>query len=180
MDIESLATGSGDVTERPAPSDAVVGAWTALMRAQQRVLGHIEQALKAAGWPPLAWYDVLLELERGPADGLRLYELQERMLLTQPNASRLVDRMERAGLVEKRRAVGDGRGALVVATPAGRGTRARMWPDYAAAIDGTVGSVLSGAEATTLAALLRRLGRPADRDPAESPERSAYESDQAR
>jgi len=168
------------MTEGSTRNDAAVGAWTALMRAQQRVLGRIEQALKSGGWPPLAWYDVLLELERGPADGLRLFELQKRMLLSQPNASRLIDRMERAGLVEKRPAAGDGRGALVVATPAGRDLRARIWPDYAAAIDATVGSMLSDAEAATLAALLRRIGRSADQDTAGSPEGAADGSDQPR
>ena len=51
-------------------SDASVAAWTRLVRAQAAALGSVEGALKGAGLPPLAWYDVLLEVERMPG-GLR-------------------------------------------------------------------------------------------------------------
>ena len=48
------------------PSEPVTRAWIGLNRARDRVLGAIEHDLKAAGCPPLAWYDVLLELSRAP------------------------------------------------------------------------------------------------------------------
>ena len=48
------------------PSEAVTRAWIRLNRARDRVLGAIEHDLKAGGCPPLAWYDVLLELSRAP------------------------------------------------------------------------------------------------------------------
>ena len=46
------------------PSEPIVRAWARLTKAQRRALASIEQALGAAKLPPLAWYDVLLELER--------------------------------------------------------------------------------------------------------------------
>jgi len=91
------------------PADATVRAWVRLTRAQQRAQGEIEAALKQAGLPPLAWYDVLLETERAGKDGLRPFELERAMLLAQYNLSRLVDRMAAEGLVERRR----GRGTSV-------------------------------------------------------------------
>ena len=51
------------------PSDATIKAWTRLIRARDRVLGAIEQDLEAGDCPPLAWYDVLLELTRAPTGG---------------------------------------------------------------------------------------------------------------
>ena len=56
------------------PSEAVVSAWVGLLRAQRRALGLVEERLKAAGLPPLAWYDALLELERAGAAGMRPFE----------------------------------------------------------------------------------------------------------
>ena len=62
------------------PSDAAVKAWIRLIRARDRVLGAIEQDLKAAGCPPLAWYDVLLELSRAAEGRLRPFEIEKETL----------------------------------------------------------------------------------------------------
>src|ERR1700693_2564171 len=51
------------------PSTEATAAWIRLMRVQSRVLDAVEQDLKKAGFPPLAWYDALLELSRGPTGG---------------------------------------------------------------------------------------------------------------
>lgn len=130
-------------------------AWIRLLRAHKAALGGVEEALKSAGLPPLEWYDVLLELDRGEA--LRPRDLQERLLLAQYNLSRLLDRMVIAGLVTREPCPQDGRGNLVALTPAGRAKRAEMWPIYAAAIDTAVGARLSQEEAAMLADLLGRL-----------------------
>ena len=79
------------------PSEAVTRAWIRLNRARDRVLGAIEQDLKAGGCPPLAWYDVLLELSRAPDGRLRPFEIEKVTLLAQYNLSRLLDRLEKEG-----------------------------------------------------------------------------------
>src|SRR5256714_97769 len=76
-----------------APSEAVIGAWTRLVKAARVVLGAVEAELKAAGFPPLGWYDALLELSRDKVDGLRPFVLEERLLLAQYNVSRVLDRL---------------------------------------------------------------------------------------
>ena len=86
---------------RSHPRDTVVRAWARLIKAQQIALASIETALKTAKLPPLAWYDALLELEGAGERGLRPSELQREMLLAQYNLSRLIDRIERAGYVER-------------------------------------------------------------------------------
>ena len=139
------------------PTEETVIAWARLVRAEQLVLGRIEAALKAAGLPPLAWYDVLLELSREPAGKLRPLELERRTLLAQYNASRLIDRMERAGLVAREAHPEDGRGQLVAITAEGRALQKRMWRVYGPAIAEHVGCKLGRGEAAELAALLEKL-----------------------
>ena len=48
------------------PSTEAAAAWIRLMRVQSRVLDGVEQDLKRAGFPPLAWFDALMELSRAP------------------------------------------------------------------------------------------------------------------
>lgn len=139
------------------PSEAAVRAWTRLMRARERVLGGVEADLRRAGFPPLAWYDALLELRRAAPEGLRPFVLERRMLLPQYGVSRLVDRLEAAGHLRREPAPEDGRGQLLRITRSGRGLLARMWPAYAAAIERHLGARLEEDEAAALARLLDRL-----------------------
>ncbi|MBV9568753.1 MAG: winged helix-turn-helix transcriptional regulator [Hyphomicrobiales bacterium] len=141
-----------------APSEIVVQAWARLVKAQHKVLGAVEADLKKSGFPPLAWYDVLLALRRSQGAGLRHLEIEAELLLAQHNVSRLVDRLEKAGLVERRPVAEDGRGQLVKLTPSGRDLLRRMWPAYRGAIARHVGRKLGGdAQARSLADLLGRL-----------------------
>lgn len=147
---------NGDMSEE-SPSEAVVDAWIALVRAQHHVLSAVEAELKAAGFPPLAWYDVLLELRRAGGDGLRPLEIEARLLLAQHNVSRLVERLEKAGYVIRRAHESDGRGQRIGLTPAGGDLLARMWPVYRAAIGRHLGRKLGDDDARLLAGLLNRL-----------------------
>ena len=136
------------------PSKTVIRAWARLLKAQQLALTNIEQALRAKGLPPLGWYDVLLEVERAGADGLRPFELERALLLAQYNLSRLVDRIERAGYVERKPCKDDGRGQLIVITDEGKALRRKMWPVYAQAIEAAIGHHLSAKQAGALDELL--------------------------
>src|SRR5262249_1912407 len=134
--------------------------WARLLKAQRTALAGVEGALKSAGLPPLAWYDALLELERAGAAGLRPFELERAMLLEQYNLSRLLDRIETAGYLDRRPIADDGRGQVVVITPSGKAMRRRMWPVYAAAIQSTFGRHLSEQQARNLDTLLGALIAP--------------------
>lgn len=141
----------------PIPSTNATQAWINLMRAQQRVLALIERDFKAAGLPGLGWYDVLWELSRADGGRLRPFEIEERTLLAQYNLSRLIDRLEREGLVERQTFDDDGRGRWVLITEKGRALRSAMWEVYAKAIAKHVGARLPDADAAQLASLLSRL-----------------------
>jgi DNA-binding MarR family transcriptional regulator len=139
------------------PSEAVVDAWIALNRAQQTAVLRIERAFREAKLPPYAWYDVLWQLDRAGAAGLRPFEIERQRLIAQSNISRLIDRLEEQGHVERCPCEEDGRGQRVVITPAGREMRKRMWPVYARAIGEVIGRRVSEREAASLASLLTKL-----------------------
>ena len=143
----------------PQPAPSITRAWVRLMRAQQIVLAAIEQDLKASDLPPLSWYDVLLELSRTEDGRLRPYEIEQRTLLAQHNLSRLLDRMDKAGLVQREVFAEDGRGRWVIITEAGRALQARMWGVYASAIQRHLGDKLDDVQADHLDELLALLSR---------------------
>lgn len=116
-----------DVDDLPV---ADVTTWARLLRVSQALLAATDAELKAKGFPPLAWYDALLELKRAGEAGLRPFELQREMLLAQYNVSRLIDRLVKAGYAERRAAVSDGRGQVLTISRAGRALLKGMWPTY--------------------------------------------------
>ena len=139
------------------PSAAVIKAWGRLIRAERTVVGRIEAELKGAGFPSLHWYDVLLELKRGPDGRLSPRQIEEAVLFEQYNLSRLIDRMEVEGLVRRIPFPGDKRRQLVEITGAGRALQERMWTVYGAAINRFFGEKLGEKEAGQLSALLLKL-----------------------
>jgi DNA-binding MarR family transcriptional regulator len=139
------------------PNEAVQRAWVRLIRAKQQALASIEQALRKAKLPPLAWYDALLELERA-GGSLRPFELEREMLLAQYNLSRLINRLEKAGYVKRRACADDRRGHVIAITRAGKAIRLRTWSVYGPAIQAAVGDRLSPTQIDTLNALLGALG----------------------
>lgn len=144
------------MTDPKTPTPDTIAAWTRLVTANRVLLERIEAAMKAAGLPPLGWYDAMWELERAEG-GLRPFELQERLLLPQYGMSRLLDRLVQAGLVERLACADDGRGQVVRLTAEGQAMRARMWPVYANELRALVEAPLRDGEAASLAASLGRL-----------------------
>src|SRR5258708_11090895 len=138
-------------TEAPA-------AWIRLMRIQSGVLDAVEQDLKRAGFPPLAWYGALLELSRAPSGEMRPVELEKQMLIPQYSTSRLIDRLVDEGLAARRECKIDKRGQFVEITEAGRELQKKMWSAYSAAIEKQAGWKLSDADAKNLCGLPDRLG----------------------
>jgi len=138
---------------------AVVEAWASLVRAERALLDKVEEALKVERLPPLDWYHVLQELECAPKGMLRQTGVQARTQLAQYNVCRLVDRLQREGLVERHQCRIDGRNNVLVITAKGKALRRAMWPVYAAAIGEHFGAHLSQAEAEQLAQLLAKVVR---------------------
>lgn len=139
------------------PTEMAVTAWARLLKAQQVLLERVEADLKHADLPPLEWYDVLLELKREQSGRLRQFELGQKVLLSKYNLSRLLDRLEDAGLVKRQPCKEDARGADVTITAAGRALQKKMWPVYQQSIGRHFARHLSAAEAEQLADIMTRM-----------------------
>lgn len=131
--------------------------WPLFLTAHAVLLSKIEARLSKAGLPPLIWYDVLWALERAPDYRLRMSELAEMTVLSRSNLTRLVDRLESAGLVERARAEADRRGAFAVVTRKGTEMRRKMWPIYSAAIKELFDNHIDKNEAAHMETVLQRV-----------------------
>lgn len=104
---------------RPAPDRDQLVAWRSFLRAHATITRVLESELVAEQDLSLAAYDVLVQLAEAPGRRLRMTELADAVLLSRSGVTRLVDRMERAGLVARNRVAGDGRGVAAELTEQG-------------------------------------------------------------
>jgi DNA-binding MarR family transcriptional regulator len=103
---------------RPDPQR--LDAWRAFLRAHAVLTDTLDRELQAERDLPLAWYDVLLNLSEADDGRLRMRDLADRVMLSRSGLTRLVDRLERDGYLERCSCAHDARGAFAVLTPAGR------------------------------------------------------------
>ena len=88
-------------------ADEKLAAWKLLVEAHAFVMDGIERALEQGGGVQLTWYEVLSRLRRAPGRALRMQDLAEQLLLSRSGATRLIDRIEDAGLIACRKAFAD-------------------------------------------------------------------------
>jgi DNA-binding MarR family transcriptional regulator len=131
--------------------------WRLFLTTHAVLIDQIEQELAQAGLPSLTWYDVLFVLDEAPNHRLRLHELADAIVLRRSNLTRLIDRLEAAGLVYRESCPTDRRGAFAVITEAGLAMRQQMWPVYAEAIAKYFAQHLSDTEVEVLAETLKRI-----------------------
>jgi DNA-binding MarR family transcriptional regulator len=104
-----------------SPSPERLRAWRLYFESALALHDVLDAELERDAGIPLRWYDALVHLEETP-DGLRMNELAERILYSKSGFTRVVDRMEEAGLVRRVRPENDRRSILVVLTDEGRKT----------------------------------------------------------
>ncbi|MFG3600571.1 MarR family winged helix-turn-helix transcriptional regulator [Micromonospora chersina] len=110
-------------------------------------------------------YDVLSDLSETPDQRLRLSELADRMLWSRSRLSHHLARMQQRGLVTREEHPSDGRGSIVVLTPAGRAAIEAAAPGHVAAVRRHLIDLLTPEEIDALGALTQRVvdrlsGRP--------------------
>jgi DNA-binding MarR family transcriptional regulator len=97
-----------------------LAAWRSFLRTHAHLLRRLGQDLQTHHKIGLASYDVLVQLAEAPGNRLRMSELAEAVLLSRSGLTRLVDRLQREGLVERQPDPGDARGLFTVLTTEGR------------------------------------------------------------
>jgi DNA-binding MarR family transcriptional regulator len=144
-------------------------AWVGMLHVHAQTMSQLGRELDDAGKIPLSTYDILVQLtENGGL--LRLRDLVNLVLLSQPGLSRKVARLEEEGLVERLPDPNDGRGVLVRMTRAGRAALRSAAIVHIAGIEREFTSKLTDVEAETLARVFSRLQNERATEPASVPE----------
>ena len=137
---------------------AGMSAVTSVMRAQQIFLGRVDDALKEFGLT-FARYEALMLLAFSRAGALPLGKIGERLQVHAASVTNAIDRLEAAGLVERRPNPADGRGSLATITDLGRQIAHKATEKINADVFESLG--LSAAELQQLVGLLRHLRQSA-------------------
>ena len=129
-----------------------------MLRAHAELTRALDAQLAREHKLPLSSYEVLLFLADAPGGRMRMSELAESVLLSRSGLTRLVDRLEREGLLKRERCESDARGLFAEITPAGR----RLFDDARRThLDGVRRYFLERLETAELDAMERSLGRVA-------------------
>jgi DNA-binding MarR family transcriptional regulator len=129
-----------------------LGAWRGMLRVHAALVRELDTELDAAHDLPLSSYDVLIYLQSAPGKRLRMAELADSVLLSRSGVTRLVDRLEREGLIVRDTCTSDGRGCFAVLTDEGEELLSRARPTHLAGVRERFVSHFSEAE-------LQQLGR---------------------
>jgi len=131
--------------------------WELTLRTVTGLVRAFEEDMKADGFT-LPWYDVLIQLVEAPEQRLRMQDLADAVILSRSGLSRLVDRMEEAGLVRREPVPDDRRGAYAVLTEEGRATYGRLAPGHWRKIDERFSNRLASSDLRALRRAMRKLG----------------------
>jgi DNA-binding MarR family transcriptional regulator len=107
-----------------------LGAWRGLLRVHSALVKALDAELLATHDLPLTSYEVLINLQAAPGRRRRMAELADGVLLSRSGMTRLVDRLEREGLLERDACTDDGRGTYAVLTEKGEACLARARPTH--------------------------------------------------
>ena len=114
----------GSVTTQNPHGDA----WGALTRTHAAIVQRLQEMLSSADFPPLPWYEVLATVAEAPEQRLRMGDLAEILVITRGGLTKLVDRLVKAGLLERTFCETDRRVSYATLLPAGRDLLAEMRP----------------------------------------------------
>ena len=153
---------SATATASPATHDSCGGtphreAWLALARAHAAITGRMQEALTAAGLPPLPWFEVLATLSEAPEQRMKMGELAEALVITRGGLTKLVDRLIKAGLLERTFCETDRRVSYATLLPAGTELLGEMRPVVSAELEVAFSANLSEKQAGQLRETLEQL-----------------------
>ena len=131
-------------------------AWYGVLQAGLRSLDRVDRDVREATGLPLAWFEALVALER-EGGRRRMGDLADELLLSRGGATRLIARMEEAGLVERDVPADDRRATYAVVTPAGRAAAEQAAPLHEAAVHTHFGAAISDEDAQVLRRVCARV-----------------------
>jgi DNA-binding MarR family transcriptional regulator len=152
--VAPAPNGSGqDVSARTPHGDA----WGALTRTQAAISQRLQDALATAELPPLPWYEVLATVADAPDQRMKMGALAEALVITRGGLTKLVDRLIKAGLLERTFCDTDRRVSYATLLPTGRELLEEMRPVVVAELERSFAANLSAAQAKDLREALERV-----------------------
>ena len=139
-----------------SPTPERLRCWRLFFESSLALIDMLDTELQEAVGIPQRWYDVLVQLEEAPG-GLAMNELAERILYSKSGFTRVVDRMEEAGLVRRVRPEHDRRSILVLLTEEGTRTMERARLHHRDGIDRHFSQHLTDADVKALTAALEKV-----------------------
>lgn len=139
-----------------------LGAWRGLLRAHAGMVRRLDADLRARHGITLTSYEALMLVGDAPSSRMRISELSSATLLSISGMSRMIDRLEREGLVRREPCEDDGRGAEVAFTPSGRGRLRAARASHLAGVRAEFLERFDDAELAQLAAMWERITPPGE------------------
>lgn len=134
-----------------------VQVWEELARAHSAMTIALEKDMLPEAGIPLGWYEVLAHLSRAPDEAMRFQDLARVAGITDSGASRRLDQMIKAELIERRSCPTDRRGVFAHMTPKGRAAFEKGHAVFLRSLDRNLSSHLQAEEAEVVQAALSRL-----------------------
>jgi DNA-binding MarR family transcriptional regulator len=128
-------------------ADIRFNAWYGALQASLRSLDRIGEEFERETGMPLSWFEVVVRAYKEPDQRIRMGDLATTLLLSRGGATRLVARMEEAGLITREIPPEDRRATYAVLTDKGREAAAAGIPVHKEAVHRHFGSALSDGEA---------------------------------
>ncbi len=132
-------------------------AWASLSRTYAAVSLRLQEALAQGDHPPLAWFEVLAAVAAAPERRMRMGELAEALVMTRGGLTKLVDRLVKAGLLERTYCESDRRVSYATLLPAGAELLEEMRPVIVAELELAFAAKLSARDARQLGGILERV-----------------------
>lgn len=134
-------------------------AFYGLLQVEARTIDRIAPILEARTGLPMSWYEVIACLSGAPEEGRRMNELADELLVSRGGATRLVARMEEAGLVERITPPEDRRATYARLTPAGVEAEVKASPVLLELVEEHFGQHLDEEDLAALARISAKLLR---------------------
>ena len=148
---------SSQVLSTQEVSELTQTAWIRFLRAHAALTRELGARLEAEHGLTMSDFDVLIQLYHAPDHAMRRIDIARQVLLTASGITRLLDGLERCGLVAKRSCESDARVSYAVLTDEGLRKVEEARNSHNADIDELFGAALAPNEREQLADLLSRL-----------------------
>lgn len=143
----------------PSGDDRVV-LFGLLLETNARLSRSLGLELEASCELPLAWFDVLLQLRKSPDGRLKMNQIADAIVHSTGGTTRLIDRLEEAGFVERQLCPSDRRAIHVEITELGNRKLDDALSVHLGYLQDNIASRLDDEERKTLSSLLTKLNTP--------------------